>query len=254
MFGQTRLRVSRFAPNSAMPPHDHEYASLNIVIGGGITEKIGQGERRYVRGHASFCPAGVVHSQNFDSDGARQIIFRPHESWLDYLSDCKLNLSNSPFVGATVFQHLGDRLRDELESDDAFSAMACEGLMLEIVAAFGRSNAGEQSAPNPPAWLKRAREFLHENAFSSLSVARVAQAAGRHEIHLAREFRRYFGLPVGGYLRRLRTERAAELLARSQRDITDIALACGFSSHAHLCREFKTHYGVTPSRYRTQRR
>jgi len=254
MLEQSRLRLSRYAPHTVMQPHDHAHASLNIVVGGGIIEKIGHGERRYVRGHASFCPQGVVHSQDFGEDGAWQIIFRPQDAWLDYLNDCKLNLSDSPFVGSIVFEQLGDRVRDELENADAFSVMACEGLMLEIVAAFGRSGAADQTASNPPAWLKRARDFLHEHAFSSLSMTRIAQAAGRHEIHLAREFRRYFGLPVGLYLRRLRTDRAADLLAQSQRDITDIALACGFASHSHLCREFKARYGTTPSQYRATRR
>jgi AraC family transcriptional regulator len=130
--------------------------------------------------------------------------------------------------------------------------MACEGLMLEIVAAFGRGSAASTSAIEPPAWLKRARNFLHENVSATLSMARIAQAAGRHEIHLAREFKRFFGLSVGNYLRRLRTDRAAQLLAQPHADITDIALACGFSSHSHLCREFKARYGVTPSQYRAR--
>src|SRR5271163_2742217 len=150
MFDQSRLRLSHFASNTVMPPHDHEYASLNIVVSGGITEKIGRGERRYARGHASFCPVGITHSQDFGHEGARQIIFRPQDSWLDYLRDCKLDLSDSPFVGSIVFQHLGDRLRDELKSGDAFSAMACEGLMLETVAAFGRRGAATANAAELP--------------------------------------------------------------------------------------------------------
>jgi AraC family transcriptional regulator len=101
-----------------------------------------------------------------------------------------------------------------------------------------------------PAWLRRARDFVQEHAFTPISLARIAQAAGRHEIHLAREFRRHFGVSVGGYVRQLRTEEAARLLVHSRRDIAGIALACGFSSHAHLCREFKARFGITPSRYR----
>ncbi len=54
--------------------------------------------------------------------------------------------------------------------------------------------------------------------------------------------------PTGA--RRLPVERVARLLLRPRSSIGEIALECGFSSHAHLCREFKAHYGVTPSRYR----
>jgi AraC-like DNA-binding protein len=42
---------------------------------------------------------------------------------------------------------------------------------------------------------------MHENAFVPLTMAQIAREAGRHEIHLAREFRRFFGVPVGVYLR-----------------------------------------------------
>jgi AraC family transcriptional regulator len=80
----------------------------------------------------------------------------------------------------------------------------------------------------------------------------IARVAGRHEVHVAREFRRFFGVSVGTYLRRLRTERVARLLLGPHLSISEIALECGFSSHSHLCREFKAHYGVTPSRYRRQ--
>jgi AraC family transcriptional regulator len=253
MFGQTEPRLSRYAPHAAMAAHDHDDASLNIVVDGNFKERIGRGERAYARGHISFCPAGITHSQLFGAAGARQIIFRPQEDWLAYLADCKLNLADSPYVGSAAFGHLGDRLTQEIRNDDEFSVIAREGIMLEIIAAFGRSGTAATSSAHPPAWLRLARDFMHENAFAPLSMARIAEAAGRHEIHLAREFRRYFDLPVGAYLRRLRTERAAELLQQSRRDITDIALACGFSSHSHLCREFKARYGVTPSQYRSSR-
>jgi AraC family transcriptional regulator len=32
--------------------------------------------------------------------------------------------------------------------------------------------------------------------------------------------------------------------------LTDIALACGFSSHAHLSTAFRSRFGVAPSAYR----
>jgi AraC family transcriptional regulator len=139
----------------------------------------------------------------------------------------------------------------ELRRDDDFAAVACEGIVLEIVAAFGRSNAAHPAA-SPPAWLIAVRDYLHANACAAPAMKQIARAAGRHEIHLAREFRRYFGVSVGSYLRQARTERAAHLLRHTRSDITGIALDCGFASHAHLCRVFKAHFGVTPSQYRAR--
>jgi AraC-like DNA-binding protein len=44
------------------------------------------------------------------------------------------------------------------------------------------------------------------------------------------------------------------LLQKPQISIGEIAQSCGFASHSHLCREFKAHFGVTPSAYRSGNR
>jgi AraC family transcriptional regulator len=251
MLAQTGLRISRYRPHTKMAPHQHDEASMNIVVAGGFLERIGKDERTYTRGTAAFCPAATTHSQVFGTTGVGQIIFKPDDSWLDYLTDCRANLDEAPHTCSTTFRDLGDKLLQELRQDDACSALACEGIMLEIVAAFGRRKTAAAAKSKPPGWLRAAREFMHEHAFASLTVAQIAAAAGRHEIHLAREFRRFFGIPVGAYLRQLRTEQAERLLLRPQLSIGEIALSCGFASHSHFCREFKAHFGVTPSEYRS---
>jgi AraC family transcriptional regulator len=254
VFAQTGLRISRYQPHTAMPPHQHDDASLNIVVAGDFLERIGKDERIYTRGTAAFCPAATTHSQEFGATGVRQIIFKPHDSWLDYLADCKARLDEAPHSYSSTFRDLGDRLLEEMLQGDGFCALACEGIMLEIVAAFGRKRAAAAVHTKPPTWLRTACEFMHENAFVSLTMAQIAREAGRHEIHLAREFRRFFGMSVGAYLRRLRTDQAQRLLLKPQMSISEIAQSCGFASHSHLCREFKAHFGITPSEYRARNR
>jgi AraC family transcriptional regulator len=237
-----------------MAQHQHDEPSMNIVVTGEFLERIGKDERTYRRGTAAFCPAARPHSQQFGATGLQQIIFKPADSWLDYLADCKVNLDGAPHASSPAFRDLGDKLLRELHQADGFSAVACEGIMLEIIAAFGRKRTAAPADANPPAWLRAAREFMHENAFVPLSMGQIAREAGRHEIHLAREFRRFFGMPVGAYLRRLRVEQAGRLLSKPQLAISEIALSCGFASHSHLCREFKAHFGVAPSEYRSRSR
>lgn len=245
------LRVTDYAPFGAMKPHTHEEASFGLVLDGDFVEQLGASERRYQRGCVTFSPAGVTHSQNFGAKGARQIIVKPEGDWLVYLADSGVRLSDSPFAHGPQFFQLGYKLLGELHRDDAVAALARESILLEIVATFGRASVAG-AAGSPPVWLAAARDYLHAHMSTSFSMKDVARAAGRHEIHLAREFRRYFGLSVGSYLRQARTERAAYLLRNSRFNITDIALRCGFASHAHLCRVFKAHFGISPSHYRTQ--
>ena len=250
MISDTGLRVRSYPPHTRMPPHMHEEASISLVVRGAFKENIGRGERDYARGHIAYLPPAVVHAQAFGRAGARQIIFTPQPAWLEYLADCKLRLDESPHGRSPLFCALGERLLQEMATEDRFSAVASEGLILEIIAAFARSSVPAVAGLKPPAWLCAARDFLHETAPAAPSMRRLAQVAGRHEIHLAREFRRFFGTSVGLYARRLRSEHAAQLLRRPHLSISDVALECGFSSHSHLCREFRAHFGVTPSQLR----
>jgi AraC family transcriptional regulator len=250
MLVETDLRIADYGPCTAMAAHRHDEATMNIVVRGGFLERISRSERTYARGHVAFCPAGTTHSQTFGPGGARQIICRPKDCWLDYLADDKAALDSAPFTGSVALRHLGDRLLDEIRMADSHAPIACEGILLEIVAAFGRDRAGDRQKAKPPAWLRTARDFLHEHALAPLRMAEVARAAGRHEIHLAREFRRFFGTSIGAYLRRLRTEHAAGLLRQPHSNVSAVALNSGFGSHSHLCREFKARFGVTPSQYR----
>jgi AraC family transcriptional regulator len=233
-----------------MERHAHAAATLTVVVQGAFVERLGRNERAYRRGSVAFLPAGREHAQTFGEAGARQVTFEPTTEWVDYLADSHIALADGPFASASAYGRIGDRLARELRQPDAFSAMACEGLMLGLVAAFARRGRSEAATAAPPLWLRAARDFVTENALEPLSLAAVAEAAGRHEIHLAREFRRHFGQSVGAYQRRLRIEHATRLLGETRLSLSEVALDSGFSSHAHLCREFRAQMGVTPSEFR----
>jgi AraC family transcriptional regulator len=246
------LRIGNYAPRGAMAAHAHPEPGISIVLRGGFAEHIGRRVHTYSRGEISYLPAGMVHAQSFGPAGARQIIFRPQTIWIEYLADCRTPTRESLHANGPAFGHLGDRLQDELVRDDDVSLLACEGLMLESVAAFARQHANNRVPRAIPPWLWRAREYVHEHSSGAFTLRDIARAAGRHEVHLAREFRRYFHESVGSCVRRLRVEKAAQLLAaNAAASITEIALVCGLSSHSHLCREFRRHFGVSPSQYRT---
>jgi AraC family transcriptional regulator len=248
---RTDVCVRDYEARAVMPPHAHAEPLISIVVRGGFREKLEHSERAYSPGYTAFFPAGRTHAQDFGASGARQIIFRPQQDWLAWLSDCGMELEAAPYTKGPEFRLLGDRLVTEMENGDTLSEMAREGILLEIVAAFGRGDSrGRQTTP-APSWLRRAREFLHDNACRPITLGEVARAAGRHETHLAREFRRCFGTSVVGYLRRLRIERAAQMLADDEPEISAIAFDCGFSSHSHLSREFRLFYGTTPSAWRS---
>lgn len=98
--------------------------------------------------------------------------------------------------------------------------------------------------------LQVALECLHDEQAADLSLDVLAAAAGLSKYHLLRLFREHLGQTPGQYLTDLRVRRAAERLAGSGKEITEIALEAGFGSLSSFHRAFKSKFGVTASEYR----
>jgi AraC family transcriptional regulator len=81
-------------------------------------------------------------------------------------------------------------------------------------------------------------------------LSAIAEAAGLHPSHLAKMFRRYCHCTVSEYILRLRLQYAAAELSRTDKTLSEIALAAGFYDQSHLTHAFKLQYGLTPSAYR----
>ncbi len=108
------------------------------------------------------------------------------------------------------------------------------------------------SVDSRPRRLTSALRLMAERCGERISRAEIAAAAQMSQSHFSRSFTRQFGRPFVDILGRMRADRAAELLARSDKPIKLIALECGFADQSHLTRSFRRQYHVTPARYRIE--
>ena len=83
-----------------------------------------------------------------------------------------------------------------------------------------------------------------------LSAAVLAERAGVSERHLTRLFLREVEVTPGRFVRRARTEAAAQLLTTTELTMEGIASRCGFGTPETLRQAFQSRYGVSPSHYR----
>ncbi len=94
-------------------------------------------------------------------------------------------------------------------------------------------------------------DYIDRNLGSELTLLELASVAGFSEYHFHRIFAAMTGETLFQFITRLRTERAATLLcAKPGIPVTEIAVECGFSSHAVFCRLFKKRFGCAPSEFR----
>ena len=120
---------------------------------------------------------------------------------------------------------------------------------MEILAE-GSRRLQSKSAGRGPRWLRAAREYLEVRFLDDIRLNDVAQVAGVHPVHLAREFRRHYQSSIGEFVRERRIAHASRLLTRSATPIAEIAITCGFSDQSHFSSVFKRQMGVTPARFR----
>lgn len=99
--------------------------------------------------------------------------------------------------------------------------------------------------------LRRVVKRMEADRSEDLDLRTLASESGYSKSHFLRIFHGATGYTPHRFLIQLRIEKAKDMIkSGSSSLLVDIALECGFSSHAHLSRAFRQLLGVTPSEYR----
>ena len=92
--------------------------------------------------------------------------------------------------------------------------------------------------------------YIREHLNEPLDRETLASVAGFSIPHFHRVFSAHVGESAVSYVRRLRMERAGCKLRMGAVDITEVALAAGYDSHAAFSKAFKQQFGLSPSEFR----
>ncbi|HDP89389.1 MAG TPA: AraC family transcriptional regulator, partial [Thioalkalivibrio sp.] len=103
---------------------------------------------------------------------------------------------------------------------------------------------------DPGFLLFEALEFMQTHCCENISRDDVARAVHLSPSHFSALLRRESGGSFTELLNRMRIDRAAEMLARTDKSIATIALECGFRDQSYFTRVFKRYRHTTPLRYR----
>lgn len=98
--------------------------------------------------------------------------------------------------------------------------------------------------------LQDVRRYISQHMDEPLNREVVADVAGFSVPHLHRIFIGTTGESIASYIRRMRLHRAGMKLRAGAVDITEVALAAGYASHAAFGKAFKQQYGLSPSEFR----
>ena len=97
---------------------------------------------------------------------------------------------------------------------------------------------------------KQLDRYITEHLADNLSAQVLCDTLGISKTRLYETAEHSYGQGVAGHIRRLRVDRARQLLSNTERKISDIALQCGFVDYNYFTKVFKKAVGITPREYR----
>jgi hypothetical protein len=149
-------------------------------------------------------------------------------------------------IGMTIYDGLytwAKHLHDQKHTQSPV-----EHLLLDVYNRYLKS-----SSQNAPQWTRELKEMIQDQMDTNMSIS-LSQASESLEInpaYVSREFSKYFdNLSFGEYIRKMRIEKAVNLMQNTTYSLTEIAYLTGFSDQSHFNRIFKKQMEENPSIFR----
>jgi len=137
---------------------------------------------------------------------------------------------------------------------DYVASTAGPGLARRVAAAlhWQRPRDASEDAGAGAALARRGVALMHRNLSRPLPLAQLAAALDTTPRTLARRFIAAYGETPMAHYRRLRLDKARDLLQRGDHSVAQVAAACGFPSPANFATAFRREFGAAPRDYRTR--
>jgi len=152
---------------------------------------------------------------------------------------------------AAVLRDYHKRIREELSSgatEYPTAVKACLNLMLiELLRRHGYRVL--QDIPGSLQHLLAVYDYIEKHLTEDLRLETLAGIAGLSPNYFSHLFRQINGISLWDYIIAKRIEKAMTLILseNNRRNMTEIALLCGFNNTVNFNKAFKKHKGITPS-------
>jgi AraC-like DNA-binding protein len=135
------------------------------------------------------------------------------------------------------------------ESDAPLEDLQLDGIVTALADALAADDPGCRATPEAACGraVRLARECL--DAAGPVSSAALERLTGLSRFRLTRHFEKSLGTSPHRYATMRRLERAKRLVAAGC-SLAEAAAAAGFSDQAHMTRQFRRAYGLSPGQWR----
>lgn len=127
------------------------------------------------------------------------------------------------------------------------SAMNCFSAYMDDVR---QKQLSEHSGGDEDFTILKIKKMIEENYRTDISLSTISASLELHPNYVSTLFRKKTGMTYSQYLRKVRIDKAKELMAETNLKLYAIAAKVGYKDNAHFYRAFKEETGIPPAHYK----
>lgn len=222
--------------------HCHEHHHVSLLIKGGNREQRSHKEQEVGPGSLLFYNSGERHKNSHTQHPSKNINIE--------IPDAFLAKHGLQFHVLEKFPEQQTRIKfallkiyRECMIADTLTFATVSGLLLSVFTV-----PPTRKKVLPP-WLQQLKTLLHDRWNDTLSLQEMSVILGVHPVTISKYFPVYFHCSLGEYIRKIKIDKAMQMLQTSNLPMTSITYACGFFDQSHFIRTFKLVTGFLPRQF-----
>ncbi len=230
--------------NKTDRPKGYSYHHVLIVQEGEGVFCVGGETFRVAAGDGVFCRIGVPHAY-------RAVGKEFRTCWVTFCGG----------EGVLDYYQVGDYFRFQADPLLLLSVENLQNVCMGNSTVLSRSAAGYAwftewlhgcFAPSAPVTVQ-VRRYLEAHFAEALTLDAIAEKVHMSRYALCHHYKEVCGTTVMEQLRKIRIEKAKQLLRLSNASVDEIGRCCGFDSPSYFSKLFRQETGCSPREYRNKR-
>ena len=148
------------------------------------------------------------------------------------------------------------QILQEMDKNDPYSLDMMLTLLTQLLITLLRQSGSSRnklptaySLHNENEIVRKAQQYISSHIRNKLSVPIVSAGIDISPSYLTALFHKHLQIAPGEYIRRIKLQESKQMIRENTMTFTEIASALHYSTVHHFSRQFKEHFGITPTDY-----
>lgn len=246
---QIIISFHHFKSEKVVPKHWHDFYELEVLISGSAKHLINGTEINIKEGDSFIITQNDFHSIKMLTD---TVFFNISFNSAAISKTIINSISNRSGICGTISKNILCVLKDYLDTD--FDKLRFNQTIkkdiTELLAAEILKNSNVKGNLIPVS-VNECVHFINCEFRNNISLSQISKKLYISPNHLGFIFKKSLGCSFRQYLNRVRLRYACGLLYGTEYSVKEIAVMSGFSSKEYFAFSFKSTFGISPAKWRS---